>query len=49
LTHSDLSASVFGGKQNYDYWQTIFTTGKTPQGQQVLAEAINLIQMIQPH
>lgn len=44
----DLSLSVFGGKQNYEYWQTIFESGRTPQGQQVLIEGINLIKMIQP-
>lgn len=44
----DLSLSVFGGKQNYEYWQTIFESGKTPQGQQVLPGGINLMRMIQP-
>jgi hypothetical protein len=44
----ELSNSVFGGKQNYDYWQTIFESGKTPQGQQVLPSGINLMKMIQP-
>ncbi len=44
----DLSLSVFGGKQNYEYWQTIFESGKTPQGQQVLPSGINLMKMIQP-
>jgi len=43
----DLSATVFGGRQNSDYWQTIFESGKSPQGQQVLATPINLMQMIQ--
>ncbi len=43
----DLSATVFGGKQNYEFWKTIFQTGKTPQGQQVLASPINLVDMIQ--
>jgi hypothetical protein len=43
----DLSLSAFGGKQNYEYWQTAFETGKTPQGQQVLATGINLMKMIQ--
>ena len=43
----ELSLSVFGGKQNYDYWQTIFETGKTPQGQHVLPSGINLMKMIQ--
>jgi hypothetical protein len=43
----DLSLSVFGGRQNYEYWQTIFESGKTPQGQQVLHGGINLMKMIQ--
>jgi hypothetical protein len=43
----ELSSSVFGGKQNYDYWQTVFESGKTPQGQQVLPSGINLMRMIQ--
>jgi hypothetical protein len=43
----DLSLSVFGGKQNYEYWQTIFESGRTPQGQQVLPGGINLMKMIQ--
>lgn len=38
----ELSATVFGGKQNYDYWRLIFETGKTPQGLQVMPEGINL-------
>lgn len=42
----DLSLSVFGGKQTYEYWQTIFETGKSPQNQQVLAEPLNLMEMI---
>lgn len=45
----ELSLSVFGGKQNYEYWQTIFESGKTPQGQQVLPSGINLMRMIQPN
>jgi len=43
----ELSDSVFGGKQNNSTWKTIFETGKTPQGMQVLAKPINLIEMIQ--
>ena len=45
--NTDLSESVFGGKQNNNFWKTIFETGKTPQGMQVLAKPINLIDMIQ--
>lgn len=44
--NSELSLSVFGGKQNYDYWQAIFETGKSPQNQRVLAEPLNLMEMI---
>jgi hypothetical protein len=44
----ELSATVFGGKQNHEFWQTIFETGRTPQGQQVIASGgINLMKMIQ--
>lgn len=38
----DLSATVFGGKQNYDYWQTIFSTGRTPQGLEILPEPLSI-------
>jgi hypothetical protein len=40
-----LSCTVFGGKQNYDFWQCIFEKGKTPQGQ-VLSEPVHLMKMI---
>jgi len=43
----ELSLSVFGGKQNHDYWQTVFESGCTPHGQQVLPAGINLMDMIQ--
>lgn len=42
----DLSSTVFGGKQNNSFWQTVFETGKTPQGMQVLPSPINLVSMI---
>lgn len=42
----DLSLTVFGGKQTGDFWRTIFETGKTPQGQQVLTAPLNLMDMI---
>ena len=42
----DLSATVFGGKQNSEFWQKIFEDGKTPQGQQVLSAPLNLMEMI---
>lgn len=45
--NKELSLTVFGGKQNYEYWQTIFETGKSPQGVQVLAEPLDLMKLIQ--
>jgi len=44
--NKELSTTIFGGKQNYDYWQTIFETGKNAQGFQVLAEPLDLMEMI---
>ncbi len=44
--NTDLSATVFGGKQNNGFWKTVFETGRTPQGMQVLAGPLNLIEMI---
>jgi hypothetical protein len=38
----ELSSTAFGGKQNYDYWQLIFETGKSPQGLQILPQGLNL-------
>ena len=45
----DLANAVFGGKQNYQYWQSIFTTGQTPYGMTVMPVGLNLNQMILPH
>ena len=42
----DLSDTIFGGKQNNGFWKTVFETGRTPQGMEVLAQPINLIDMI---
>lgn len=44
--NKDLSATLFGGKQNYAFWQTIFESGKSPSGMQVLAEPLDLMKMI---
>ena len=40
-----MASTVFGGKQNYDYWSTVFRTAKTPDGTQVLTKPINTIEM----
>lgn len=44
-TNNTLSSTVFGGKQNYQFWHTIFTTGSSPQGVKVLAQPINLLEL----
>jgi len=45
--NNELSQTVFGGKQNYAFWQAIFETGKSPQNVRVLAEPLDLMKMIQ--
>ena len=46
--NNEISATVFGGKQSANYWHDIFATGKSSQGVKVLAEPINLMEMIKP-
>ncbi len=47
-SNNQLSTNVFGGKQNYQYWNTIFTTGSSPQGVKVLSKALNLNELLIP-
>jgi len=42
-----MASTVFAGKNNYDYWKTIFETAKTPDNAVVLANPINFMTMIQ--
>lgn len=42
----EMSNTIFGSKQNYGFWQTIFESGKSPSSVQVLAEPIDLMKMI---
>ncbi len=44
--NNELSLTIFGGKQNYDFWHQIFSTGKSPQNVQVLAEPLNIMELI---
>lgn len=44
--NTDLSDTVFGGKQVNSFWKTVFETGRTPQGMTILTQPINLIDMI---
>ena len=41
-----LSGTVFGGKQDHDYWKLIFETGRDRGGVQVLAKPLNLNELI---
>ena len=43
----NLSTTVFGPKQNLDFWEKVFETGKTPSGIRILAQPLDLQQMIQ--
>jgi len=44
----NLGTTVFGPKQNNDYWETVFQTGKSPSNIQILARPLDLNEMIQP-
>lgn len=41
-----MASTVFGGKQNYDFWSTVFKTAKAPDGSQLLVKPINVAEMI---
>ena len=43
-----MASTIFSGKKNYDYWKTIFQSGKSPDGAQVLSKPLNYIEMIKP-
>ncbi len=43
----NLSTTVFGPKQNLDYWEKVFSTGKAPNGITILTQPLELTQMIQ--
>jgi hypothetical protein len=42
----DLSLIAFGGKQTAKFWENVFSTGRTPQGADVLAEPLNLVKLL---
>lgn len=46
--NKEFSSTLFGGKQVYSFWQTIFETGRSPQGEAVLAAPLNVNTMIMP-
>lgn len=41
-----MAATVFGGKNNYDFWDTVFENGRTPDGTQVMTSGLNVVNMI---
>lgn len=41
-TNRELSLLAFGGKQTTSFWEAVFTTGKSPQGAQVLPDPLNI-------
>ena len=41
-----LSQTAFGAKQSREYWHSIFQQGTTPDGVQVMADGLNLLEMI---
>ncbi|MDE2935575.1 MAG: HNH endonuclease signature motif containing protein [Chloroflexota bacterium] len=41
-----LSSSVFGPKQNQDYWESVFRTGDSPSGTVILNSGLDLLKMI---
>lgn len=43
----NLSLTVFGAKQNREFWALVFKTGRTPGGVPVLTKPIDVMQMIQ--
>ena len=45
-TNTDLSSSVFGPKQNLDYWDSVFKTGDSPSGTHISPRGLNLQEMI---
>ncbi len=44
----EFSQTIFGGKQNYAFWKTIFQTGESQYGEIILAAPLNLVEMIKP-
>ena len=44
----NLSTTVFGPKQNADYWEKVFQTGKSPSNIQILTAPLDLNEMIVP-
>lgn len=44
----NLGTSVFGPKQNLDYWKSVFETGVSPSNIHILAAPLDINEMIRP-
>jgi hypothetical protein len=44
----DASMTIFGGKQTYGFWQTIFESGSSPTGHKAMTSGLNIMEMIKP-
>ncbi|MGI6144108.1 MAG: HNH endonuclease, partial [bacterium] len=42
----ELSNTAFGGKQTYDFWQRVFQTGKTPYGERIMQDGLDLDELL---
>ncbi len=40
------SSTLFGGKQTYSFWQSIFESGTSTAGQKVMPDGLNIMEMI---
>jgi hypothetical protein len=40
--------TIFGGKQTYSFWQTIFESGDSPTGHKAMPHGLNIMEMIKP-
>jgi hypothetical protein len=43
-----MASTTFSGKNNYDFWETVFKTGKRPDGVLILAKPLDIREMISP-
>lgn len=46
--NKEASTTVFGGKNTYQFWETIFQTGQSPSGHKVMPSGLNILDMMQP-
>jgi hypothetical protein len=44
----DASLTIFGGKQTYGFWQTVFESGVSPTGHKAMPTGLNIMEMIKP-